>query len=93
METLVTICLEMLGGLLDFLLLGQFSYLSAKRRLKHMQATKVIETQKTFDRNTVKRLLKDPSISTYLFSKTNYKTLLHDKDIQKQFNEAISKYV
>lgn len=93
METLVTICLEMLGGLLDFLLLGQFSYLSAKRRLKHMQATKVIETEKPFDRNTIKHMLKDPGINTYLFSRTNYKKLLHDKAMQKQFNEAISKYV
>ncbi|MGG3999261.1 hypothetical protein [Anoxybacillus kestanbolensis] len=93
METLVTICFELVGGLLDVLLLGQFSYFTTKRRLKHMQATGMIETQKPFDRNTVKRLLKDPSISTYLFSKTNYKTLLHDKDIQKQFNETISNYV
>ncbi|WP_461202848.1 hypothetical protein [Anoxybacillus sp. TBDG-1] len=93
METLVTICFEFVGGLLNFLLLGQFDYLIAKRRLKHMQKTRVIETQKPFDKNTVKRLLKDPSISTYLFSRTNYKKLLHDKDIQKQFNEGIVKYV
>ncbi|GAC90475.1 hypothetical protein KN10_0911 [Anoxybacillus flavithermus NBRC 109594] len=38
-------------------------------------------------------MLKDPSVSTYLFSKTNYKKLLHDKDMQKQFNEMLSKYV
>ncbi len=93
METLVTMCFEFVGGLLNFLLLGQFDYLIAKRRLKHMQTTRVIETQKPFDKNTVKRLLQDPSISTYLFLRTNYKKLLHDKDMQKQFNEAISKYV
>ncbi|MGJ7034643.1 hypothetical protein [Anoxybacillus eryuanensis] len=93
METLVTICFEFVGGLLNFLLLGQFDYLIAKRRLKHMQKTRIIETQKSFDKNTVKRLLQDPNISTYLYSRTNYKKLLHDKDMQKQFNEAISKYV
>ncbi|MBB6175643.1 hypothetical protein HNQ82_000453 [Anoxybacillus tengchongensis] len=93
METLVTMCFEFVGGLLNFLLLGQFDYLIAKRRLKHMQKTRIIETQKSFDKNTVKRLLQDPNISTYLYSRTNYKKLLHDKDMQKQFNEAISKYV
>ncbi|MCX8003130.1 MAG: hypothetical protein N2661_11195 [Anoxybacillus mongoliensis] len=93
METLVTICFEFVGGLLNFLLLGQFDYLMAKRKLKYLQKTRVIEAQKPFDKNTVKRLLKDPSISTYLLSTTNYKKLLHDKDIQKQFNKAISKYV
>ncbi|WP_035019836.1 hypothetical protein [Anoxybacillus flavithermus] len=93
METLVTICFEFVGGLLNFLLLGQFDYLIAKRKLKYLQKTRVIETQKPFDKNTVKRLLKDPSVSTYLFSKTNYKKLLHDKDMQKQFNEMLSKYV
>nr|WP_221260991.1 hypothetical protein [Anoxybacillus tengchongensis] len=86
-------CFEFVGGLLNFLLLGQFDYLIAKRRLKHMQKTRIIETQKSFDKNTVKRLLQDPNISTYLYSRTNYKKLLHDKDMQKQFNEAISKYV
>lgn len=56
----------------------------AKRKLKHMQATKIIETQKPFDKNTVKHMLEDPSIRPHLFSKK----LLHDKTMQKQFNEA-----
>ncbi|ANB60965.1 hypothetical protein [Anoxybacteroides amylolyticum] len=93
METLVTICFKVAGGLLDFLLLGQFDYLIAKRKLKHLQATRIIETQKPFDKNTVKHMLEDPSIRPYLFSKTNYKKLLHDKDMQKQFNEGICKYI
>lgn len=75
--------------MLDFLLLDPFEYLMAKWKLKHMQATKIIETQKPFDKNTVKHMLEDPSIRPYLFSKK----LLHDKTMQKQFNEAISKYV
>lgn len=38
-------------------------------------------------------MLKDPSITTYLFSKTHFKKLIHDKDMEKQFHEAIHKYV
>ncbi|KIP20939.1 hypothetical protein JV16_01841 [Anoxybacillus ayderensis] len=36
MGMLFELCFEMLGGLFDFLLLGQFSYLTAKRKLKHL---------------------------------------------------------
>ncbi|WP_239639245.1 hypothetical protein [Anoxybacillus gonensis] len=93
MGTLFELCFEMLGGLLDFLLLGQFSYLTAKRKLKHLQKIGIISPQKTFDRNTIKHMLKDPSITTYLFSKTNFKKLIHDEDMQKQFHEAIRQYV
>ncbi|WP_244374855.1 hypothetical protein [Anoxybacillus flavithermus] len=69
--------------------MGQFEYLMAKRKLKRMQATKIIETQTLFDKNKVKHMLEDPSIRLYLFSKK----LLHDQTMQKRFNEAISKYV
>ncbi|KJE26332.1 hypothetical protein LG52_2230 [Geobacillus kaustophilus] len=93
MEMLVTMCFEAIGALLDFLLFGQFSYLTAKRKLKHLQKIGIISPQKTFDRNTIKHMLKDPSITTYLFSKTNFKKLLYDEDMQKQFHEAIRQYV
>ncbi|KIQ93691.1 hypothetical protein LH47_02239 [Anoxybacillus thermarum] len=93
MEILVTICFEAIGALLDFLFLGQFSCLTAKRKLKHLQKIGMIALQKTFDRNKIKHMLKDPSITTYLFSKTHFKKLIHDKDMQKQFHEAIHKYV
>ncbi|MBA2879545.1 hypothetical protein HNR63_002619 [Anoxybacillus kamchatkensis] len=93
MGMLFELCFEMLGGLFDFLLLGQFSYLTAKRKLKHLQKIGIIAPQKAFDRNTIKHMLKDPSITTYLFSKTHFKKLIHDKDMQKQFHEAIHKYV
>lgn len=75
METLFKLCFEMVGGLLDFLLLGQFNYITAKRKLKHLQEIGIIAPQKPFDRNTIRHILKDHRIATCLFQEQITKNL------------------
>lgn len=92
MEVLFELLGELLGGLVEICTLFSMDRVIIKRRLKQLKREQWFVGYYPKNKDTLKKIINDNEIRKHLIFRKEYKKLLNNPEIQREFKSLITKH-